>query len=245
MQIYPAIDLIDGKCVRLQKGDFTARTDYSDDPLSMSHSFAAAGATWLHLVDLDGSRDTTQRQLRVIARIVAATSLKVQTGGGVRLRDDVDRLLSIGAARVVIGSLSVQNPELTMDILREYGREKIALALDVRGDFAQGFYVATSGWQETSPQRLDDVLTIYKDAATHILCTDISRDGMLQGPNIALYQYLCDRAPNFQIQASGGVTTIEDIKLLQQTGVAGAVIGKALYEQRFTLENAIAAVKQC
>lgn len=240
MRIYPAIDLIGGACVRLYKGDFDQMTSYEQTPVSMAQRYADEGAGMLHLVDLDGARDPKKRQLEMIARIIKATDLTVQTGGGVRTSDDVRALLDIGATRVVIGSLAVKDPDLTKDIFKTFGSDKICLALDVmeKGD---DFCIAVAGWQETTTTTLFDIIDDYTSAGLkHILCTDIGRDGTLQGANIGLYQKLCEFHPDIQVQASGGVGTLRDIAALQKTGVYAAIVGKAIYEDRFTVRNAVA-----
>jgi phosphoribosylformimino-5-aminoimidazole carboxamide ribotide isomerase len=242
MEIYPAIDLMHGKCVRLTGGDFDAPTFYEEDPFSVARNWQAAGAQWLHVVDLDGARDPKNRQFRTIAALAAETSLKIQTGGGVRTADDVREMLSLGASRVIIGSLSVTNPELTKTILTKFGPEKIVLALDARGDFEKGFFVSTAGWKDTSNMKIEVLLELYKGLVKHILCTDISKDGMLQGPNATLYHHLCKEAPDLKIQASGGVAQLSDLDDLKASGASAAIVGKALYEKKFTLDAALKKV---
>lgn len=245
MILYPAIDLMDGKCVRLRKGDFNARTDYEDAPATVAKQYEEAGAEWLHIVDLDGSRDPEKRQFSAISSIVASTNLSIQTGGGIRSAVNVELLLALGVKRVIIGSLCVHNPDVTKEILQHYGPDRIVLALDVRGDFDKGFYVAIAGWQTLSEQRIEDVLTRFEGLARHILCTDIAKDGMLAGPNTKLYEYLCKKMPMMDFQASGGISALEDLRMLEESGASGAVIGKALYEKRFTLAEALQAVSPC
>lgn len=245
MEIYPAIDLMNGRCVRLTEGDFNARQDYNVSPLEVARSYEETGAKWIHLVDLDGARDATTRQTALIGDIVKVTRLNVQTGGGVRSVDDAKRLLDRGAVRVIIGSLAVKNPDATHKIIQKCGADRIVLALDVRGDFAGGFYVATAGWQETSCVRIEELLTRYNGHVRHVLCTDISKDGQLNGVNAELYRDLVRRFPAIQFQASGGVATLDDIDAIETTGVAGVVIGKALYENRFTLREALERTATC
>jgi phosphoribosylformimino-5-aminoimidazole carboxamide ribotide isomerase len=242
MEIYPAIDLMDGRCVRLSEGDYKSRTDYNVAPLDMAASYKAAGARWLHVVDLDGAKDPAKRQKKMIAALAEKSALKIQTGGGVRSAADVDELLELGAKRVIIGSLCIKDPAMVMAILDKHGPEKIVLALDVRGDFEKGFFVATAGWQDVSSSKIDDVINRYKGKARHILCTDISKDGKLKGPNVALYKYLCEKHPDMQFQASGGVSTLADLDELKASGATGAIIGKALYENKFTLDEALRKV---
>ncbi len=241
MEIYPAIDVMGGQCVRLQEGNFENRTDYGGDPLGTAKGYKSSGSSWLHLVDLDGARDPRLRQTAIMAEIIKGTGLNVQIGGGVRRRDEVMQLLKMGVKRVVLGSLCVKEPENTQEILNECGAENITLAFDVRGDAAGGFFVATSGWTQTSGLRVEDLLLRYQSLAKHILCTDISRDGMMGGPNIELYKHLLDIAPDMEIQASGGISSLDDIRRLKGTGVSGAIIGKALFEGSFSLSDAMDA----
>jgi phosphoribosylformimino-5-aminoimidazole carboxamide ribotide isomerase len=242
MEIYPAIDLINGRCVRLSEGDYNAQTNYDIDPLVMAASYKQAGARWLHLVDLDGAKDPAARQKKLIAALVEKSGLKVQTGGGVRSAVDVKELLELGVARIIIGSLCVRDVKAVMSIFEDPGPEKIVLALDVRGDFEKGFFVATAGWQDTSTSKVDEVIRQYRGTAKHILCTDISKDGKLKGPNVQLYKYLCTQYPEMQFQASGGVSQLDDLNELKAGGAAGAIIGKALYEKKFTLDEALRKV---
>jgi phosphoribosylformimino-5-aminoimidazole carboxamide ribotide isomerase len=239
MEIYPAIDLMQGQCVRLSGGDFDARTNYAEPPAAVAQGYAAAGAKWLHVVDLDGARDPKARQKSVIAAIAKASSLKMQTGGGVRSAEDVRELLALGASRVIVGSLCVKDPAAVKAMLKEHGAEKIVLALDVRGDFDKGFFVTTAGWKDTSAVAIEDMLAQYRGLARHILCTDISKDGKLAGPNTELYRRLAAAAPDMKIQASGGVSALADLDGLKASGAAGVVIGKALYEKKFTLVEAL------
>ncbi|MFA4994869.1 MAG: 1-(5-phosphoribosyl)-5-[(5-phosphoribosylamino)methylideneamino]imidazole-4-carboxamide isomerase [Bdellovibrionales bacterium] len=242
MDIYPAIDLIEGGCVRLTEGDFDARSDYAGSPAAVAESYEAAGAVWLHLVDLDGARDPAKRQTALIAEIVKKTKLKLQVGGGVRSLDDVRRLLDIGVARVIIGSLCVKDVARTKNILEQCGAEQITLALDVRGDAEKGFFVATSGWQETSACKIEDVIAQYAGLVKYVLCTDIACDGKLQGPNVALYRALVTRFPQLKIQASGGVAKLEDLDDVKGAAADTVVVGKALFEKRFTLSEALRRV---
>jgi phosphoribosylformimino-5-aminoimidazole carboxamide ribotide isomerase len=239
MKIYPAIDLMNGFCVRLNEGDFNARTNYSADPEEVAQAYKASGAEWLHLIDLDGARDPLKRQKSLITSLARNAGLKIQTGGGIRSKFDVEELLALGASRVIIGSLCVTAPQEAMTILKKHGPEKIVLAFDVRGDFENGFFVATTGWKETSSVRVEDLLKKYAGAAKHIICTDISRDGTLTGPNAALYKRLAELAPDMQFQASGGVAQLSDIDDLKNSSAAGVIIGKALYEKKFTLDEAL------
>jgi phosphoribosylformimino-5-aminoimidazole carboxamide ribotide isomerase len=241
MELYPAIDLMDGACVRLYKGDFDTSKIYETDPVSTATRFQNEGAKTLHLVDLDGAKDPDSRQTKLIQNIIQETGLNVQTGGGVRNKGDVDTLLNAGAQRVVIGSLAVTKPDLVLDILDTYGTDTICLALDLLTKDGH-FLVATSGWQGESAYTFDDIISRYVPAGLkHILCTDISKDGTLQGPNLELYTEMTQRYPNISIQASGGVGCLEDLMKLKPTGVSAVIAGKAIYEEKFSVKQGIEA----
>ena len=236
MIIYPAIDLIGGEVVRLHKGDFDQKTTYGSDPVAVARAYADAGATWLHLVDLDGAKDPENRQTELISRIIDGSGLKVQTGGGIRSRDDVDALIKAGASRVVIGSLAVREHDLVTDMFHEFGIDAICLAADVVRPETE-FMIAVSGWQEASSLSLFDFIDGFVAAGLrHVLCTDIDRDGTMTGPNAALYQQVKSRFPDIQLQASGGVSGIDDLRQLTTDGV---IIGKAIYEGAIDLRAAL------
>ncbi|HBK90687.1 MAG TPA: 1-(5-phosphoribosyl)-5-[(5-phosphoribosylamino)methylideneamino]imidazole-4-carboxamide isomerase [Parvularcula sp.] len=239
MLILPAIDLRGGRCVRLAQGDFNAETRYGD-PVEQACRFADAGAEWIHVVDLDGARDGAARQRALIGEIVRASRLNVQCGGGVRSAGDIAALLDIGVARAVVGSAAVLRPDEFAAWTEAFGAERVCAAFDVRPEFG-GYAVATHGWKATSGVLLD--AAIAKAAAgvlRHALITDVSRDGMLAGPNTPLYSDLRAAFPRLAVQASGGVSTLADLAALKAAGAAGAVVGRALYEKRFTLEDALA-----
>ena len=237
MIIYPAIDLIDGEVVRLHKGDFDQKTTYGSDPVAVARAYADAGAAWLHLVDLDGAKNPENRQTDLIGRIIDGSGLKVQTGGGIRSREDVDALITAGASRVVIGSLAVREPDLVASMLDGFGVEAICLAADVvRPD--DEFMIAVSGWQEASSLSLYEFIDGFVPAGLrHVLCTDIDRDGTMTGPNGTLYQTVKRQFPDIQLQASGGVSGIDDLRDLPTDGV---IIGKAIYEGAIDLKAALA-----
>ena len=240
MIIYPAIDLIDGAVVRLHKGNFDQLTKYATDPVCVAQSYANAGATWLHLVDLNGAKNPENRQISLISRIIENTGLNVQIGGGIRSLQDVKTLLATGASRVVIGSLAVRNTHTTRRIFDSFGPEQICLAADVIWQ-NDNFYIAVSGWQETSNLGLFNFIGNYLDSGLrHALCTDINRDGTLAGCNNNLYKTVKQAFPDLRLQASGGVSVLGDLKELSADGV---IIGKALYEGRFTVKEALEAVK--
>ena len=238
--IIPALDLIDGKVVRLYQGDYDQKTVYSDDPQSLYTIYNEQGANWLHLVDLDGAKDITQRQLGVIESLIKNTPAKVQVGGGVRTEADVKGLLDAGAHRVVIGSTAVKEPEMVAGWMEKYGPEHIVLALDINIDAEGNKIVAVSGWQEASGQTIESLLEIYmKVGLKHVLCTDISKDGTLTGSNVDLYKEMAVAFPSVAWQASGGIGSLDDIADVARSGAQGMIVGRALLEGKFTVEEAI------
>ena len=239
--IIPAIDLIDGAVVRLYQGDYAQKTEYKLDPVEVVNSYADQGATWLHIVDLTGAKDTSKRQLSLIQKMVATGRMDFQAGGGIRSEDDVKQLLEIGVKRVVIGSLAVKQPELVKGWVEKYGPEAIVLALDVNIDASGNKMIATHGWQEDSGGALEGLLEDFQSVvAKHVLCTDISRDVTLQGANAELYAEMKQRFPDVQWQASGGIGALSDIQTLKPTKVDGVILGRALLEGKFTVKEAIA-----
>lgn len=239
--LIPALDLIDGNVVRLQQGDFARQTTFANDPLPLVQAYAAAGAQYLHLVDLDGARDPAKRQIELIRRISASTRMTVQVGGGIRNQADLEQLFEAGVKRAVIGSLAVTQPQLVQAWLNEFGPAAIVLALDVNIAADGSAYVATHGWQQTSTLTLNQLIDSFSaDGLRHVLCTDISRDGMLSGSNIALYADLKQRYPQLLIQASGGIASLDDLRQLQAINCDAAILGKALLTGQFTLEEALA-----
>ncbi|NAW61381.1 1-(5-phosphoribosyl)-5-[(5-phosphoribosylamino)methylideneamino]imidazole-4-carboxamide isomerase [Vibrio sp. V31_P5A7T61] len=237
--IIPALDLIDGQVVRLYQGDYGQVTEYKVDPVEQFNLYHQAGANWLHLVDLTGAKDTSARQLELISKLLASTPANIQIGGGVRSEQDVIDLLAAGAQRVVIGSTAVKQPQLVKQWMEKYGAEKIVLALDINIDQEGVRRVAVSGWQEDSgvtiEALLDDYLTV---GLRHVLCTDIARDGTLNGSNVELYIDLCQRYPQVQFQSSGGIGNLADIAALKGSGVAGVIVGRALLDGKFTAQEA-------
>nr|WP_321239004.1 1-(5-phosphoribosyl)-5-[(5-phosphoribosylamino)methylideneamino]imidazole-4-carboxamide isomerase [uncultured Tolumonas sp.] len=239
--IIPAIDLIDGKVVRLYQGDYGQKTEYSADPQGRFDDYVAQGATQLHLVDLDGAKDSTKRQLTVIRKLLANTKAPVQIGGGVRTEQDVIDLLDAGANRVVIGSTAVKDPATVAGWVEKYGADKIVLALDVNIDAQGQRKIAVAGWQEDSGVTIEALLAHYLPVGLkHVLCTDISRDGTLQGSNVGLYRDLAAQFPQINWQASGGIGGIADIEALKGSGVGGVILGRSLLEGKFTVKEAIA-----
>jgi phosphoribosylformimino-5-aminoimidazole carboxamide ribotide isomerase len=239
MDVIPAIDLRAGRVVRLKQGDYARETAYPNDPVQLAIEYANAGATWLHVVDLDGARSGSLDNLKTIAAI-ASGSLRVQAGGGVRNVDDVERLFDAGVARAVIGSVAVTEPEKVEKWISDYGRERICIALDTKADAEGVWRLPVRGWTHVSGEILDDFAPRYAAAgALHLLCTDISRDGMLSGPNLALYEHLALSFPELAIQASGGVRDTADVHQLRACGVTGVVLGRSLLEGRLTLDEAL------
>ena len=237
----PAIDLIDGKVVRLYQGDYQQKTNYQDSAKQRQDLYANAGATVMHFVDLDGAKNSNERQLDLLSTLVKHPTMTIQVGGGVRNKKDVEQLLELGADRVVIGSLAIKHPELVRQWLIEFGGEKIVLALDVKIDQDGNKTLPTHGWIEDSGVNLESLLDDYIAAGLiHVLCTDISKDGTLSGSNVQMYSELCANYPQIQWQASGGIGCLDDIKALIPTGVSGVILGRSLLEGKFTLEEAIA-----
>jgi phosphoribosylformimino-5-aminoimidazole carboxamide ribotide isomerase len=234
MIIYPAMDLMGGRVVRLQQGRFDDATTYSDEPLEALRRFAEAGAEWAHIVDLDGARMREPVQHELIAGLARTSSLRLQVGGGFRTRDQVERMLDAGVARVVIGSLAVRDPDLVRRWIGEFGADRITLSLDV--NVVDGVpNVAVAGWTEDTGTSLWDVAAEYPESR-HLLLTDIGQDGMLAGPNFDLLEQAVNRLPHLNIQASGGVSSLADLERLT---TQGAIVGKALWEGRIRLEEAL------
>jgi len=237
MRLLPAIDLRDGRCVRLLKGDFDRETRYAADPVELAAEYARSGATWLHIVDLDGAKRGEPVNLDLIGRMRTAASARVQLGGGVRTRTSLERALGV-AARVVIGSLAVTDPDQVAGWLREFGPDRLTLGLDIRLDEHGTPLIATHGWTRASTLTLAEAIERYREVGLrHVLCTDIDRDGAMAGPNVSLYADCVARWPGIRFQASGGVRDAADLVALAQAGVAATVSGKALLEGRITLEE--------
>lgn len=242
MQLYPAIDLLDGQVVRLTHGAFDAVTAYGDDPVQVAQAWREEGANWVHVVDLSGARDGTRRQTDTIAQL-CGLGLQVQTGGGVRSSEDVARLLDAGAARVIVGSMAVIAPDRFSDWLDRFGGDRLIAALDVRMDGNVAIPVV-KGWTQASTTTLYALLARYLDTPLkHVLTTDVGRDGALKGPSTELYARLAKDWPDIAWQASGGVSALDDLKALRSSGADGAIVGRALYENRFTVREAIACLR--
>lgn len=241
LTLYPAIDVRGGRVVRLCQGDYARETPYAFDPLALACEYAEAGAEWLHLVDLDAARDGGYGLRDLLARIRNATPLRVQTGGGVRSQADIEALLAAGAERVVVGSMAIREPGSVMEWIRHVGAARVVVALDSRQDADGAWRLPSHGWTRSSPVTLETLADAYAAAGLrHLLSTDIDRDGMASGPNVALYRMLCARMPGIEVQASGGVRDAADLDALRRAGCAGAVLGKALLDGALSLPEALA-----
>ena len=238
--LYPAIDVRGGGVVRLRQGDYAQETRYAAEPLALARGYARQGARWLHLVDLDAARDGGYA-LRALVGDLRRAGLCVQTGGGIRSEADVEAIFSAGAERVVVGSLAVREPSRVAGWLQRFGADRMVVALDTRRDGDGCWRLPSHGWTRHAEGTLEALADFYRAAGLrHLLCTDIGRDGMLAGPNQALYRMLCARLPGVAVQASGGVRDRADLDRLRAAGCGGAVLGKALLEGVLTLPEAMA-----
>jgi phosphoribosylformimino-5-aminoimidazole carboxamide ribotide isomerase len=238
MRLIPAIDLKDGRCVRLLKGRFDQATLYPTDALSLQSKYRELGADWLHVVDLDGARLGTAGNRDIIFKLLEAQALKIQVGGGLRNTAAVAAMLNAGVSRVVIGSIAIMDADLVKQWLDQFGADRIALAFDVNMDANATPFVATHGWQLASSITLWNALAPYAQCGLrHVLCTDIGRDGAFNGPNLELYREALRRHPRIEWQASGGVRDARDLESLAAIGTAAAISGKALLEERITREE--------
>lgn len=235
IELIPAIDIIDGKCVRLSQGDYGTKKVYNENPLEVAKEFEAHGIRRLHVVDLDGAKSKHVVNYRTLEMIASRTSLIIDFGGGIKTDEDMLIAFENGAQMVTLGSVAVKNPELFKKWLHQYGAEKIILGAD-----AKDKRIAVSGWMEDSHQALIPFLHDYTQEGIYkVLCTDISKDGMLQGPSIALYREIMQAFPEMHLIASGGVSCLEDIIALDEAGIPAVVFGKALYEGRITMKDLI------
>lgn len=233
MDIIPAIDLIDGKCVRLTQGDYDKKTIYNEKPLEVAKQFESIGIKRLHLVDLDGAKKGEVVNIKVLETIASNTDLIIDFGGGIKSEESLQHVFNAGANLATIGSLAVKEPELFFDWIEKYGPGKIMLGADVNNE-----KIAISGWLNTTDINVYDFIKInYLKGIKNVFCTDISKDGMLQGPALDLYMKIMKEVPGLKIIASGGVSGIDDIKLLKQIGCGGVIIGKAIYEGRITIDE--------
>ncbi|RMH66654.1 MAG: 1-(5-phosphoribosyl)-5-[(5-phosphoribosylamino)methylideneamino]imidazole-4-carboxamide isomerase [Calditrichaeota bacterium] len=233
MDIIPAIDLMNGQCVRLRQGDYDNQTVYSASPLETARQFEQSGIRRLHLVDLEGARAGQPHHLGILKMIRRHTALQVDFGGGLRTREHATAALEAGAAQITAGSIAVKQPEEVRDWAHAFGPERIIIGADVR----EG-HVAVSGWREQTSVALWPFLEQWhQQGFRNLICTDIARDGMLSGPAITLYREIIRRFPQWRVIASGGVSKVDDLHRLRDAGCAGVIIGKALYEQRITLKE--------
>ncbi|MBC7849281.1 MAG: 1-(5-phosphoribosyl)-5-[(5-phosphoribosylamino)methylideneamino]imidazole-4-carboxamide isomerase [Chitinophagaceae bacterium] len=231
MEIIPAIDIIDGKCVRLTEGDYSQKTIYNEDPLEVAKEFEAAGLSRLHLVDLDGAKAGAVINWKVLESIAGNTKLVIDFGGGVKKENDVRAIFDSGARFATVGSLAVKSEEIFVSWLSKFGPERFLLGADVKGT-----NIAVGGWLETTQIDIFDFLIKYTALGVrNIFCTDVSKDGRLEGPSLKLYESILQKFPTLNFIASGGVATLNDLVQLRDIGCSGAIIGKAIYENRITL----------
>jgi phosphoribosylformimino-5-aminoimidazole carboxamide ribotide isomerase len=233
MEIIPAIDLIEGKCVRLTQGDYEQKKIYNEDPLEVAKQFEGAGLQRLHLVDLDGAKEGAVRNWKVLERIAARTELIIDFGGGIKTEKDLSIVFNSGATLATIGSIAVKDEILFTNWLSQFGADKFLLGADVKKE-----KITVSGWQETTDIWIYDFIEKYsKKNVSQIFCTDVSKDGLLEGPSIELYKNIVIKFPNLHFIASGGVSSIEDVFRLEEIGCRGVIIGKAIYEGKINMQD--------
>ncbi|MDN4011681.1 1-(5-phosphoribosyl)-5-[(5-phosphoribosylamino)methylideneamino]imidazole-4-carboxamide isomerase [Chryseobacterium gambrini] len=232
MKIIPAIDIIDGKCVRLSKGDYDTQKIYNENPLEVAKEFESFGIQYLHLVDLDGAKSKHIVNQKVLETIAKETSLEIDFGGGLKTLEDIEIAFSSGAKQITIGSIAVQDPDFCFDLIEKYGSDKIILGAD-----CENRKIKTSGWLEESELDVIDFILKYKNKGIkNVICTDISKDGMLQGASDELYREIVEKTA-VQLIASGGISCIEDVEQMKNIGCSGTIIGKAIYEGRISLQQ--------
>ncbi|AZA74435.1 1-(5-phosphoribosyl)-5-[(5-phosphoribosylamino)methylideneamino]imidazole-4-carboxamide isomerase [Chryseobacterium indoltheticum] len=232
MKIIPAIDIIDGKCVRLSKGDYNTKKIYNENPLEIAKEFEDCGIRFLHVVDLDGAKSKHIVNQKVLETLASKTSLHIDFGGGLKSEKDIETAFNCGAKQITIGSIAVQNPEFCFQLIKKYGAEKIILGAD-----CENKKIKTSGWLEESNQDvIDFILNYQKNGIKNVICTDISKDGMLQGASEDLYAEILDKT-NTKLIASGGISCIEDVCKMKEIGCSGTIIGKAIYEGNISLKQ--------
>ncbi|SDX54214.1 1-(5-phosphoribosyl)-5-[(5-phosphoribosylamino)methylideneamino] imidazole-4-carboxamide isomerase [Hydrobacter penzbergensis] len=233
MQIIPAIDIIDGKCVRLTQGDYGQKTIYNENPLEVAKQFEDAGLQRLHLVDLDGAKAGAVKNWKVLETIAGNTSMVIDFGGGIKKEEDLQIIFESGAALATIGSLAVKNESLFVQWLQQYGADKFLLGADVKDE-----KIAVGGWLETTEIGIYDFISKYQShGITQLFCTDVSKDGKLEGPSTVLYKHIIEQFPSLHFIASGGVSSLDDLYALQEIGCSGAIVGKAIYENRISLND--------
>lgn len=239
MEIIPAIDLIEGKCVRLTQGDYEQKKEYNSDPVAVAKEFEAAGIKRLHVVDLDGAKAKQLVNLPVVQAICAETNLAVDFGGGIRRAEDIEAVLGAGVQQVTAGSIAAREPERVMQWISHFGSDRIILGADVKGT-----KIAVHGWQEQSEWELFEFLEMYlSKGVEYVICTDVSKDGMMSGPATQLYRQILLEFPQAKLIASGGVAKLDDLFRLEEAGVFGAIVGKAFYEGAIALEDLASFVK--
>lgn len=231
--VIPAIDLIEGKCVRLTRGNFNEKVTYAENPLEVAKEFEAAGLQRLHLVDLDGARAGKVRNWKVLESIATHTSLLIDFSGGIRTEHEVRNCFRAGAAFVAIGSMAVTQEQTVTHWLSEFGTDKFIIGVDVKEE-----KIAIQGWTQTTDHSVFDLMDTYKrKGVKQFFCTDISKDGLLQGPNLSLYKKIINRFPSLDLIASGGISTVQELILLREAGCSGAIVGKAFYEKKILLKD--------
>ena len=233
MEIIPAIDIMSGKCVRLERGDYKTKKIYSSNPLKVALDFQNAGIKKLHIVDLDGAKEGKVKNWKTIEKIAKSTALKLQVGGGFRTQEDIQRFLRLGPHEISLGTIALKAPQKLKKFLKKFGNAKIVVDVAVKRR-----KIHIQGWQQKTKEGLIPFLHTLTDLGVKtILCTDISRDGTLKGPSFSLYQTLVKKFPNLKIIASGGIKTVQDVRKLSKIGVAGVIIGKAIYEKKISLQD--------
>ncbi|MEZ7893834.1 MAG: 1-(5-phosphoribosyl)-5-[(5-phosphoribosylamino)methylideneamino]imidazole-4-carboxamide isomerase [Polaribacter sp.] len=237
MRIIPAIDIIDGKCVRLTKGDYNTKKIYNENPLEVAKEFEAAGIEFLHVVDLDGAKASQIINYKVLEQIASKTNLKIDFGGGLKSNKDLEIAFNSGANQITGGSIAVKNSDIFESWIEKYGAQKIILGADFYPDSAGG-KIATNGWQEESTLELIPFIKGYQNKGIqYVICTDISKDGMLQGPSFEVYKKIISEVKNVKLIASGGISTFDELPRLAENGCEGVIIGKAIYEKKISLKQ--------
>ena len=237
MRIIPAIDIIDGKCVRLTKGDYSTKKIYNENPLEVAKEFEASGIEFLHVVDLDGAKASQIMNYKVLEQIASNTNLKIDFGGGLKSNKDLEIAFNSGANQITGGSIAVKNSDIFESWIEKYGAQKIILGADFYPDSAGG-KIATNGWQEESTLELIPYIKGYQNKGIqYVICTDISKDGMLQGPSFDVYKEILTEVKNVKLIASGGISTFDELPRLAENGCEGVIIGKAIYEEKISLKQ--------
>ena len=233
MRIIPAIDIIEGKCVRLSKGDYDTKKIYNENPLEVAKSFEAHGIEYLHLVDLDGAKSSRIVNYKVLEQIASKTSLKIDFGGGLKSDADLKIAFESGANQITGGSIAIKQPDVFKSWIQQYGSEKIILGADAMNE-----KIAISGWLEESKEEVIPFIQSYQqEGIQYVICTDISKDGMLEGPSFELYQRILEQTKDLKLIASGGISTFDELPKLAELGCEGTIIGKAIYEGRISLKQ--------